>query len=42
MNSLITRAAAAVRNALTTDKATNRFLEQTYVEVRRTTRLWAN
>ena len=40
MNALIARAAASVRNVFVTDVATNRFLEQTHVDVRKSSRLW--
>jgi hypothetical protein len=40
MNKFLARAAASVRNAFMTDAATNRFLEQTHVDVRKSSRLW--
>ena len=36
MTNFLHQAAAAVRNAFTTDVKTDRFLEKTYVDVRRT------
>jgi hypothetical protein len=42
MNALISRAATALRNALTQDLATQRFLEKTYVDVKMSSRLWGN
>ena len=40
MNKFFAAAATAVRNALVADQATERFLEKTYVDVRRTARHW--
>jgi hypothetical protein len=40
MNKFLSRAAASVRNVFVTDAATNRFLEQTHVDVRKNSRLW--
>ncbi len=40
MNKFLARAAASVRNAFAADVATTRFLEQTYVDVRKTSRHW--
>jgi hypothetical protein len=40
MTKFLNRAAEAVRNAFVTDAATDRFLEKTYVDVRRTSRHW--
>ena len=40
MTNFLHQAAAAVRNAFTTDVKTDRFLEKTYVDVRRTARHW--
>jgi hypothetical protein len=40
MNKFIARAAASVRNVFVTDVATNRFLEQTHIDVRKSSRLW--
>jgi hypothetical protein len=40
MNKFFTAAAETVRKAFIADAATARFLEQTYVDVRRTARHW--
>jgi hypothetical protein len=40
MTNFLHQAAAAVRNVFTTDASTARFLEKTYVDVRRTARHW--
>jgi hypothetical protein len=40
MNKFLARAAASVRNVFTADVATTRFLEQTHVDVRKSSRLW--
>jgi hypothetical protein len=40
MNRFLAATAKTVRNALTTDVATNRFLEKTYVDVSMSSRLW--
>jgi hypothetical protein len=40
MNKFFARAAASVRNAFAADVATTRFLEQTHVDVRKSSRLW--
>ncbi len=40
MNKFLIRAAASVRNAFAADAATTRFLEQNYVDVRKSSRLW--
>ena len=42
MTNFFNRAASAVRNAFVTDIATDRFLEKTYVDVRRSARHWGN
>jgi hypothetical protein len=42
MNNLFSRAATALRNALTVDSTTQRFLEKTYVDVKMSSRLWGN
>lgn len=40
MNKFFAAAAHAVRNVFVADQATERFLEKTYVDVRRTARHW--
>jgi hypothetical protein len=40
MTNFLHQAAAAVRSAFATDATTTRFLEKTYVDVRRTARHW--
>lgn len=40
MNKFFAVAAETVRNVFVTDAATTRFLEKTYVDVRRTARHW--
>ena len=40
MNKFFAAAAETVRKAFVADVATTRFLEQTYVDVRRTARHW--
>lgn len=40
MNRFLAAAAETVRSAFTTDAATTRFLDKTYIEVRRNSRLW--
>jgi hypothetical protein len=40
MTSFLSRTASLVRSALMQDAATQRALENTYVEVRRNSRLW--
>jgi hypothetical protein len=40
MNKFFARAAASVRNVFVTDAATTRFLEQTHIDVRKSSRLW--
>jgi hypothetical protein len=40
MNKFFARAAASFRKAFETDVATDRFLEQTHVDVRKSSRLW--
>ncbi len=40
MTKFLHRAAHAVRNAFVADQATERFLEKTYVDVRRSARHW--
>jgi hypothetical protein len=40
MNKFLARAAASVRKAFLADAATTRFLEQTHVDVRKSSRLW--
>jgi hypothetical protein len=40
MNRFLAAATKTVRSAFTTDAATNRFLEKTYVDVSLNSRLW--
>jgi hypothetical protein len=40
VNKFFTAAAKTVRNVFAVDLATSRFLEKTYVDVRRTARHW--
>jgi hypothetical protein len=40
MTKFLSRAARAVRNAFVADQVTERFLEKTYVDVRRSARHW--